>query len=1335
MKKEDVLELKNRRSRVFSIVLALMLCISGIAMPEFSVAETPSGPADKTDKTELIKDSIKSTITQGGKELTDTIDPKAPFRIAIKFSFPIIKDELLGTPAADGITNKAQQVDEGDFAIFPLGKNFKADKSTPKKIPVRINSPDNPKDHGKCVGTITLEEIDGTLNAKMHFKGPENIFKYESDHKRVLTVKFYGMFRLCDDSTSNPGENDPNVTILNKNYKVPEVEEVINYAFKKSGKFVDHKKKDFIDWECTVEKTSNKKNDVHLGGEIFNDDLSKVGEYVEGSFKVNGNGVDDISIYNKDTKFITYKFPDNFDKGKAKITFRTKVPNNANTVSNKAILSLPDGNEKTAENTLEVHPLPKVSKNLESVSAKEDGEREMIWTILAGTPYESYGPAWIGDILSGTLKNQQPPTRAELTYEYSLNGEEGTWETVSDNNIITVENPGNFPKFPKKGTTECPDLTEYVEGKIYNLGANWHGSTRSVEGQDEYTPLENHWIFIKNLEGMYRITVRLYYKDDIEVGQLKNDAEIHTCSKTVYPKTPPIYSGIGLISKHAKTDDNDNSINQGILPWSVSVNFEKVFPADDRFVYECFYYGDEEKFKEEKATIHTNNEALISKEVLKYMIDGKDNATYFNFNQAYIENSVTPEKGKENSEPLHTDTIKLYNNDDKEVGEIVKISGFKDIKTYNFDLKTRAQNIIENLKKNYKTNPSGTNYTTYKNTAVLAVGSGETFKTLSAYDKHRLPVGLLSKFAIEFDTMFENLDDYNLSNTPYVNDNNTFNYNNRTVLFRIDVNPQGMSLNEYVKALSGKSLEGDFTNIEIKDTLEEGLSLDQIDGNDFLIYEAAPSKPGNISKAIKKIAPTDANVEFNKQDNSWKFSNYNGTPYIIIIRAKVSDKKFEQLIKKTPQGESIKFKNEVSLKADNEILAETSCYAYARPHMLNKETPTITGDTLNWMFEYKPFNIRLNNVVFQDILDENIGLPLDKKGNISLAEFKIQRSNDLQHDGSYKNFTDVKVVTGKPNYDEVSVRYDMSKHIIFFTIPNTPKSTAPYSYKFEYQTIMRPTNLEAKVINNKVIMTSDNKLLETEGNSSISAQQYAAFASINDSPYFVIQKADSNGKPLGGAVFEYKNKEGDLVKCTTDNNGRIFIVKMSEGINEIEEIKAPDGYIRLTKPIKVDVQKNGVKVISPNEIQGKGTFDNPFIINNNKLRNIDIPVTKKWVNDKASERPESITVNLLKDGKPMDKMTLKLDAENGWKGKFENLPYTDGDGNVINYTISENKVPGYSSKITGSPTKGFVITNSKPGSNAKTGDNNLLYLWGILALISALGLIGIKYGKNKYRKN
>ena len=160
-----------------------------------------------------------------------------------------------------------------------------------------------------------------------------------------------------------------------------------------------------------------------------------------------------------------------------------------------------------------------------------------------------------------------------------------------------------------------------------------------------------------------------------------------------------------------------------------------------------------------------------------------------------------------------------------------------------------------------------------------------------------------------------------------------------------------------------------------------------------------------------------------------------------------------------------------------------------------------------------------------------------------------------------------------------------------------------------------------------------------------------------------------------------------------------------------------------------------------------------------------IPVEKIWDHgtNPESSRPAAVTVNLKNGEAVIDSMTLTADCD--WKGVFTELPVGE------NYSVEEVAVPQYTTEVSGSANNGFVIkntfapadpepgvtpapepgtpTNPNPGtpsssepsttegdqgstgdSNengsqlAQTGDSTNIYLWLVLAAVSALTICG-----------
>lgn len=93
------------------------------------------------------------------------------------------------------------------------------------------------------------------------------------------------------------------------------------------------------------------------------------------------------------------------------------------------------------------------------------------------------------------------------------------------------------------------------------------------------------------------------------------------------------------------------------------------------------------------------------------------------------------------------------------------------------------------------------------------------------------------------------------------------------------------------------------------------------------------------------------------------------------------------------------------------------------------------------------------------------------------------------------------------------------------------------------------------------------------------------------------------------------------------------------------------------------------------------------ITNTHTPSRIRIDGTKVWddFDDLMKYRPESITVNLYANGHKVQ--TTTTNASKDWKYSFDNL-YEYENGKKITYTVTENSVRGYTTRISG-----FTITN------------------------------------------
>ncbi|MBQ1341170.1 MAG: Cna B-type domain-containing protein, partial [Erysipelotrichaceae bacterium] len=87
------------------------------------------------------------------------------------------------------------------------------------------------------------------------------------------------------------------------------------------------------------------------------------------------------------------------------------------------------------------------------------------------------------------------------------------------------------------------------------------------------------------------------------------------------------------------------------------------------------------------------------------------------------------------------------------------------------------------------------------------------------------------------------------------------------------------------------------------------------------------------------------------------------------------------------------------------------------------------------------------------------------------------------------------------------------------------------------------------------------------------------------------------------------------------------------------------------------------------------------VTNSHTSEETELTVTKVWddANDQDGYRPESVTVNLLANGKKIKSVTL--DESNKWTYTWHKLPKKEKKGQVIVYTVEEEPVEHYETEI------------------------------------------------------
>ncbi|EPC8422377.1 Cna B-type domain-containing protein, partial [Bacillus wiedmannii] len=221
-----------------------------------------------------------------------------------------------------------------------------------------------------------------------------------------------------------------------------------------------------------------------------------------------------------------------------------------------------------------------------------------------------------------------------------------------------------------------------------------------------------------------------------------------------------------------------------------------------------------------------------------------------------------------------------------------------------------------------------------------------------------------------------------------------------------------------------------------------------------------------------------------------------------------------------------------------------------------------------------------------------------------------------------------------------------------------------------------------------------------------------------------------------GVAYKYEVKEQAVAGYESKVNGT-DITNTKVGETKVEGTKTWKDDNATDRPtmIKVDLLQNG-KVVDTKEVTAETNWKYTFEklqaydengvaykyevkeqpvagyeskvsgtdITNTKVAKLTVEGTKTWNDNQATDRPSSIKVDLLQNGKVVD--TKEVTAATNWKYAFTDLEAYDENGVAYKYEVKEQPVTGY-----GSDVHGYDITNTKVGETKVEGtktwnDNN-----------------------------
>lgn len=265
----------------------------------------------------------------------------------------------------------------------------------------------------------------------------------------------------------------------------------------------------------------------------------------------------------------------------------------------------------------------------------------------------------------------------------------------------------------------------------------------------------------------------------------------------------------------------------------------------------------------------------------------------------------------------------------------------------------------------------------------------------------------------------------------------------------------------------------------------------------------------------------------------------------------------------------------------------------------------------------------------------------------------------------------------------------------------------------EYSTRVAPGTKVGDTVNNKLSWSATNFPGERTINRSLRLEAGSGDGSAERSKDVVIKAQKTLvGKELTKGQFSfglYDDKGQLLQTATNEADGSINFAAINYSqagtFNYvIKEIPGQeDGYTYDAKEVKVTVKV--VDVLG--EKFGSVSYDGDATFTNTYKPVTSVSGHKTWVNDTNMTRPQSITVNLCANNQVVaSKVVSEAD---GWNYTFSGLPVNDENGQKITYTIGEDAIVNYSSKV-----EGYDLINtydpptipSNPGEPGKDKPSN-----------------------------
>ncbi|MFZ4846225.1 Cna B-type domain-containing protein [Enterococcus casseliflavus] len=380
----------------------------------------------------------------------------------------------------------------------------------------------------------------------------------------------------------------------------------------------------------------------------------------------------------------------------------------------------------------------------------------------------------------------------------------------------------------------------------------------------------------------------------------------------------------------------------------------------------------------------------------------------------------------------------------------------------------------------------------------------------------------------------------------------------------------------------------------------------------------------------------------------------------------------------------------------------------AMNHLLSLDTTTVSG-TKTWDDYDNKFNTRPTSITVQllqngEVFQTKTVTP-NKEGEWHYEFTDLPTTDESGQTYDYEiQETPVEGYTTKVNgYDLVNTYRNTETTEVSGT-----KTWNDYGNKFN----TRPESITVKLIQNDKEIDKQVVKADKEGNWTYRFDKLPKYDAEGKAYTYTIQEenvlgytSEINGYDL---VNTYRNTETTTVSGTktwNDNNNQLNIRPESITVELMQNGKKIDNQI-----VKADKEGNWtyhfenlpkydskgkayVYTIQEATVSGYISEVNGYDLVNTETTTVSGRKTWNDNDNKFNTRPESITVNLMRNGEKYAEKIVKADKKGNWTYRFDKLPTYDAEGKAYTYMIQEGKVPDYTTKI-----NGYNLVNTYTGS-------------------------------------